>query len=153
MSWNDFKEQYQPDFHTWIKNGLNDEALHWVKHFARHLSSGDRNKKLTTSKLRKFFGEVKRLQVELLALPVNEEERNKKVDKIYMKLKLLPVKLAYDVGREKDKNHKIVDFYHAIDEMIDQVEKKEFEKHFSHFVEMFEAVVAYFKAYEEGISI
>ncbi len=180
-------------FESWIKKGINDNAIQWARDFAKHLTNKNfdrktvekfqrnenlkkkereeilnlefnddhtlkyNNKKkqyftrqtLSTSKLRKFFGAVKKIQV---SGKFEEDE--------YRAFKLLMPKLAYDVGREKNKQHKIVDFYFAIKEMSDQVEnpaiaqdKKEPQKQFKNFVELLESIVAYFKAYENQIAL
>lgn len=86
--------------------------------------------KLTTSQLRKFFGEVKRQQME----GYNETD-----------FVLLKPKLAYAVGRA-DKNSKIKDFYRVIAQLMDLVNSPET---FKRFIQVFEAIVAYHKAAEE----
>jgi CRISPR-associated protein Csm2 len=86
--------------------------------------------KLTTNQLRKFFGEVKRQQMQ----GYNEAD-----------FVLLKPKLAYAVGRN-DKNAKIKDFYDVISDAIDKVKS---EEHFKNFIKIFEAIVAYHKAAEE----
>lgn len=94
--------------------------------------------KLTTSQLRKFFGEVKRQQM----MGYNETD-----------FVLLKPKLAYAVGRAKDSNAKINDFYHVIAKAIDSVKastQEESEKRFKNFIKVFEAIVAYHKAAEDS---
>lgn len=86
--------------------------------------------KLTTSQLRKFFGEVKRQQME----GYNETA-----------FVLLKPKLAYAVGRA-DRNSKIKDFYLTISNLMDLVKD---EKTFKNFIQVFEAIVPYHKAAEE----
>ena len=88
--------------------------------------------KLTTNQLRKFFGEVKRQQME----GFNETD-----------FILLKPKLAYAVGRAKDPKAKINDFYLVIANAIDRVKN---EKQFKNFIQIFEAIVAYHKAAEES---
>lgn len=93
------------------------------------------NAKLTTNQLRKFFGEVKRQQME----GFNETD-----------FILLKPKLAYAVGRTKDPKAKINDFYLVIANAIDRVKD---ETQFKNFVQIFEAIVAYHKAAEEKIDL
>lgn len=88
------------------------------------------NNRLTTSQLRKFFGEVKRQQME------GYDETA---------FILLKPKLAYAVGRAKEKNAKIKDFYEVMSAAIDLVHN---ECQFKRFVQIFEAIVAYHKAAE-----
>ena len=97
--------------------------------------------KLTTNQLRKFFGEVKRLQMQGF-------------DK--SSLLMLKPKLAYAVGRaNKDNNQnspqpKINDFYRVISDAIDKVQD---ENNFKNFIQIFEAIVAYHKVSESGAVI
>lgn len=86
--------------------------------------------KLTTSQLRKFFGEVKKQQMQGYDPTA---------------FILLKPKLAYAVGRA-DRNSKIKDFYTVISDAIDKVSDK---KSFDNFILIFEAIVAYHKAAEE----
>lgn len=90
---------------------------------------------LTTNQLRKFFGEVKRQQMS----GFNQTD-----------FVLLKPKLAYAVGRAKEKDAKIRDFYFVIANAIDKVKN---ENDFKNFIKIFEAIVAYHKAAEEKISL
>lgn len=91
--------------------------------------------KLTTNQLRKFFGEVKRQQMS----GYNQTD-----------FVLLKPKLAYAVGRAKQKDSKIKDFYWVISNAIDKVHD---EQHFKNFIKIFEAIVAYHKAAEEKMNV
>lgn len=90
--------------------------------------------KLTTNQLRKFFGEVKRQQMQGFD----------KTDFIMLK-----PKLAYAVGRS-DKASKIKDLYFVLSNAIDKVTD---ENGFRNFIAIFEAIVAYHKAAESGQSL
>lgn len=141
----------------WIKdritNDYPDGTIPWAKEFGTYLARKDdiaykdknltipklknkwkvKRKELTTNQLRKFFGEVKRLQT-FKNLP--EEE-----------LAMLKPKLAYAVARVGDEDAKINDFYEVMQEGIDMVSDKE---EFKNFIKIFEAIVAYHKAAEES---
>lgn len=146
----------EPIQENWIKEGITNKpeigTIAWVEKFGIHLAKkGDvaykdykctipKTKKngdkilrpiLTTNQLRKFFGEVKRLQG-------FSEYRSSE-------FALLKPKLAYAVARAKDEDAKIHDFYHVIAKAIDIVESK---KDFKNFIKIFEAIVAYHKAAE-----
>ncbi len=86
--------------------------------------------KLTTNQLRRFFGEVKRQEMQ------GYDETQ---------FILLKPKLAYAVGRDKG-NTKIDEFYQLMYPLIDAVTD---QKSFENFIQVFEAVVAYHKAAEE----
>lgn len=135
-----------------IKDRVTDVTVEFAKRFGSYLGKDDRRSeidrngkqkqikesKLTTSQLRKFFGEVKKQQM-------NGYDETEFV--------LLKPKLAYAVGRAKDANAKINDFYHVISRAIDCVKadtKKESETRFHNFIKVFEAIVAYHKAAEES---
>lgn len=123
------------------------KSVDFAERFGKHLGSDKKEvdpkngrekiteAKLTTSQLRKFFGEVKRQQMEGY-----DETR----------FVLLKPKLAYAVGRAKDQKSKINDFYLVIANAIDRVKD---ENQFKHFIQIFEAIVAYHKAAEENMKI
>ena len=130
-----------------IKQRITEDTVDFAERFGKHLAVDDvseyidRNtskpktkverKKLTTSQLRKFFGEVKRQQI-------------KGFDKT--EFTLLRPKLAYAVGRVADKEAKINDFNFVISEAIKIVEN---EDDFKRFIKIFEAIVAYHKSEEK----
>lgn len=118
-------------------------SVDFAERFGKHLGTNDiiqdkngreksADNKLTTSQLRKFFGEVKRQQMEGYD-PT--------------RFILLKPKLAYAVGRAKDKKSKINDFYYVIADAVDRVRN---EQQFKNFIMVFEAIVAYHKAAEES---
>ncbi len=122
-----------------IKENVTSRSVEIAKAFGEYLGTDElkadyyskAKAKLTTSQLRKFFGEVKRQQM------VGFRETD---------FILLKPKLAYAVGRD-DKNTKIDDFYKVISDAIDKVNTK---KDFNNFVKIFEAIVAYHKIAEKG---
>ena len=97
---------------------------------------------LTTSQLRKFFGEIRRMQAEIQHQKVDSTDKQK-FDKT--SLLMLKPKLAYQVGREKDSNGKVRDFYSQLSIGVDAVQTRE---DFKKFVKIVEAVVAYHKEKE-----
>ncbi len=129
-----------------IKDKITGWTVDFAERFGKHLALDDvseyvdtktgktktkiERKKLTTSQLRKFFGEVKRQQI-------------KGFDKT--EFTLLRPKLAYAVGRVSDKDAKINDFNYVISEAIKVVE---YEADFKRFIKIFEAIVAYHKSVE-----
>lgn len=115
----------------WQKEKPDKNTVAKAAKFGQYLAV-ERNK-LTTSQLRKFFGEVKRLQMR--GYKDNESD-----------FIMLKPKLAYAVGRAK-KDNKIHDFYHVLADGIDKVNNA---KEFKNFIKIFEAIVAYHKAAEES---
>lgn len=142
MAWNKNKLIPQSE----ITDKVTEETVKFAQEFGSYLGRDskktivDKNgrskevkeSKLTTNQLRKFFGEVKRQQMS------GYDETD---------FVLLKPKLAYAVGRAKDENAKINDFYHVIAKAIDEVKN---EQHFKNFIKIFEAIVAYHKASEES---
>ena len=142
---------------SWIRDEITPETVVFAEEFGRKLASNGKHKekrfskkenrevdyeveevKLTTSQLRKFFGEVKRQQT------IGYKESS---------FVLLKPKLAYAVGRVKDgrKYYKIEDLYNVLANAIDVVaspETKNKEKAFRNFIAFFEAIVAYHKSEE-----
>lgn len=125
-----------------ITDGITDKTVSFAREFGEYLSRDDKDSderrtvagKLTTNQLRKFFGEVKRQQ--LLGYDPSS-------------FVMLKPKLAYAVGRA-DKTNKIKDFYKVIVTAMGHVRD---ERTFKNFVQVFEAIVAYHKAYEAGANI
>ena len=142
---------------SWIQDEITPEAVVFAEKFGRKLANNGKRiekrfspkekrevdveieeVKLTTSQLRKFFGEVKRQQT------IGYQESS---------FILLKPKLAYAVGRVKDgrKYYKIEDLYNVLSNAIDIVvspETKDKEKAFHNFIAFFEAIVAYHKSEE-----
>lgn len=136
-----------------ITDKVTEETVKFAQKFGSYLGCNDESTyidkkgiqktkieraKLTTTQLRKFFGEVKRQQLK------GYDETD---------FVLLKPKLAYAVGRAKDPNAKINDFYFVISKAIDCVKadtKEESNKRFKNFIKIFEAIVAFHKATEES---
>lgn len=108
---------------------IDDNILKAAEKFAEDLCKKEnRGKELTTSQIRRFYGEVKRLQLNGYD-PVG--------------VKMLKPKLAYAAGRAGE-NDKIRMFYKILSKAIDKIDD---EDSFNNFVKMFEAIVAYHKLY------
>ena len=138
MSWN--KNDLIPKEE--IQNKVTNVTVQFAERFGKYLAVDDYDSEpLTTSQLRKFFGEVKRQQ---MMTEFNETE-----------FTMLKPKLAYAVGRakqngKKNKAQKIEDFYAVITDAIDTVLKStDRPKAFKNFITAFEAIVAYHKAAEK----
>ena len=137
MSWN--KNDLIPKEE--IQNKVTDVTVQFAEKFGKYLAVDDYDSEpLTTSQLRKFFGEVKRQQM----MGYNETE-----------FTMLKPKLAYAVGRakqngKKNKAQKIEDFFTVITDAIDKVlSSSDRTKAFKNFITAFEAIVAYHKAAEK----
>jgi len=127
-----------------IKVKVTEQSVAFAERFGRHLGQTEESfdergrrssdEKLTSSQLRKFFGEVKRQQM----------QGYNKTDFIMLK-----PKLAYAVGRafanSSNKYFKIKDLYIVLTDAIDKVSD---DKSFKNFISIFEAIVAYHKASE-----
>ena len=138
MSWN--KNERIPKEE--IQNKVTDVTVQFAEKFGKYLAVDDFDAEpLTTSQLRKFFGEVKRQQ---MMREFNETE-----------FTMLKPKLAYAVGRakqngKKNKAQNIEDFYNVITDAIDKVlNSTDRPKAFKNFITAFEAIVAYHKAAEK----
>ena len=137
MSWN--KNDLIPKEE--IQNKVTDVTVQFAEKFGKYLAVEEYDSEpLTTSQLRKFFGEVKRQQM----MGYNETE-----------FTMLKPKLAYAVGRakqngKKNKMQKIEDFFTVITDAIDKVlSSSDRVKAFKNFITAFEAIVAYHKAAEK----
>lgn len=131
MSWNNQdlipKEEIQKE--------VTEETVNFAERFGSYLAAKDDSAEpLTTSQLRKFFGEVKRQQM------IGYQEST---------FVMLKPKLAYAVGRAKNgkkKHVKIEDFYNVLADAVDKVNaSSDKKKAFANFIAIFEAIVAYHK--------
>ena len=130
---------------NWLTNKVTEETVQYAEELAKHLSKGNKDERiqaLTTSQLRKFFGAVKQLQMNVELYGYQESE-----------LVMLKPKLAYAAGRSHKNNSsfrtfKIDDFRDVIDKAIDIVNHSTDKKlAFDNFIQFFEAIVAYHKVY------
>ena len=145
MAWNKFIPA------TEITDKVTNATVLFAEEFGTYLGTDEKGvnnngrtitiaSKLTTSQLRKFFGEVKRQQM-------NGWDETA--------FALLKPKLAYAKGRaninkKRNQINKIDDFYTIIVAAIDLVLKSaDKKKAFNNFTQIFEAIVAYHKAAEE----
>lgn len=123
-----------------VSEGIKDEHLPLLKKLGRDLGTDDTQKlptgkskvvkaKLTTSQIRKFFGEIKRIQADF--------------DNCKNDIVLLDPKIAYAVGRAKKNNEpsKIEDFYKEVGPLLSEIRGD--KQRFKNFVNIIEAIVAY----------
>lgn len=111
----------------WITHGIDKDAIDYCSKLAFKI------RRVSSSQLRNFFGELRRIQMKGY-----ESNRNS----FYM----LKPKLAYAVARARDTNNGLKNFKEEISKMMDKVSN---EKQFENFVTMIEAIVAYHKALEK----
>lgn len=127
---------------TELHDKITIKTVKFAEEFGTYLAKADSDdlkgaRVLTTSQLRKFFGDVKRQQL----TGYNATS-----------FAMLKPKLAYAVGRAKAKAKaqgklKIEDFRDVLVDAIDKVEKASDKKQaFNNFITAFEAIVAYHKA-------
>lgn len=128
----------------WIRNGINKEAVLYSDDFgnilANDLSTKDKKDKeeLSTNQIRNVFGEVRRIQMRMDDWP-----------KIESSVLLLKPKLAYAAKRAKSATALALKevLSSGLDEVIEAETEDEKKKRFLNFVDFFEAVLAYHKAY------
>ena len=134
----------------WFRRGISTESVDYADKFAQHLVKEEKIPgtgtfvilPLTTSQLRKFFGAVKNLQMNISINGYSESD-----------FIMLKPKLAYAVGRVRQKNQKckerrIEDFAEVISSSIDiTVNSINKDEAFKNFISFFEAIVAYHKRY------
>jgi len=129
----------------WVRAEITDEAVEWTKSFGFFLQQKDTTNPLTTSQIRKFFGELKRIQAD--------------PEKYQEEIPMLKAKLAYAVGRDAStkfdrstrKNElsystKIKEFYEELELGINSIRKGE-NKDLVRFVKLVESIVAFHKYY------
>lgn len=114
---------------------IDDTVVGWANSFGEYLTSkNDGTNDLSTSQIRRFFGEMKRIQSDF----------KKYQDEVPM----IKAKLAYAVGRDYDNRKrrpksKIQEFFDELERGLNAIQGK--EKHFKNFVKLVEAIVAFHK--------
>ena len=124
---------------NWItgEKKIDSESVQWLESFGKFLAISDFNdpKPITTTQIRKFFGEVKKIQADFSI----------KKNQIIM----LSPKLAYAVGRDeydpklRRKKTKILEFQKEVDRAIKAI--NEDKSNYDRFVSILEGIVAYHK--------
>jgi CRISPR-associated protein Csm2 len=122
---------------SWIQDQIDEEAVQWAESFGKFLTSSEgETGPLTTSQIRRFYGELKRIQAD--------------PSKFQADIPMLKAKLAYAVGRDVRSHNplkyksKIKEFYVELAKGIDEVRKNN-KNDFINFVKIVEAIVAYHK--------
>lgn len=137
--------QLNPD---WIihEKGLPFEAIQFAEAFGKHLAALFKNRKgriisgrdsLSTTQLRNFFSEIRRIQV--------KKDFEENPSDFFM----LKPKLRYAAARvlSNQRYNRIKDFVDVLTVLIDKVSETKKEAHFQNFTKFVEAVVAYHKWY------
>jgi len=121
----------------WVSERLEDSAITFAEDFGQHLcdlqSGRPGRMALTTSQIRNFFGEVKRIQA-------------KGFEKQRTSFLLIRPKLAYAEARvlAKNRDSRISDFRKIMELAHSAVRT---EEQFQNFVDLLEATLAYHKFY------
>src|SRR5690625_7824315 len=124
---------------TWITKSINYEAVKWTEVEGQKLAKkSGKQSALTTSQLRKFFGELRRIESDF--------------DRYKEDVPLLKVRLAYAVGRDKNnkgQNRSKIDiFYSLFNDMAEAYEKsaeKDRKEKIHRMVKLIESKVAFHK--------
>lgn len=121
----------------WIHNPITPDVVSWCESFGKYLAPKDQYDKnsLTTSQLRRFFGEVKRIQ---MCQPLSTSD-----------IAMLNPLLAYAVGRDmkNGKSSRILQFQQEIKIAINAIRIDRVKEDFDNFIKIVEAIVAYHKFY------
>ena len=117
----------------WIKNGFsNKKDLDLIEHFGKYVAgkAGGQGKSISTSQIRIAYGEISRLKMQF----------------DHTDVMMLRPKIAYAAAREGGDKYK--DLKKVLTIAVDTVtESKNKEAAFNNLASMFEAILAYHKAY------
>jgi len=128
---------------------LNGDAVKMVEEADKLGNQLARTDNLMTSQIRAIFGEVRRLQGLLSFSGLDEDisSIHEQKESAFRKLYLLKPKMAY--RKEKEKGYGVKNLVAVLDPALilvfQDVEKR--EERFVHFIEFFEAILAYHRAY------
>ena len=98
--------------------------------------------RLSTNQIRNIFGTVRRIEMNWPERPQDEAERQR-ITKAQRELLLLKPKMAYQAKRERSRGVGMLT--DVLTQAIDLVEGD--RSRFQHFVDFFEAILAYHKAH------
>lgn len=124
----------------WVQNSASAEMVTWADSFGKFLAKKEKDdqfKPLSTSQLRKFFGEMRRIQADF--------------DYAKSDVPMLKPKLAYSVGRAykpklRRAETRIQEFFEEISTGLSYIRTDgHFFSDFNNFVKVVEAIVAYHK--------
>lgn len=100
------------------------------------------SRQLSTSQIRNIFGTVRRIEMNWPAAPTDEAGQ-RAAAQAYRELQLLKPKMAYQARREGGRGVQVLT--EVLTDAIDLVGND--RQHFQHFVDFFEAILAYHKAH------
>ena len=121
------------NFESWINSGADDDMVKYAEVCGVYMAYYD----LSASKIRSFYGEIKRIQMLLMGGDLEKEK-----SAFY----LLKPKVAYALGRDKD-NKGLQLFKEVFDNASRYVKFENKNKTpYNNFCNLFEAILAYHKA-------
>lgn len=125
----EFKQKFDK---TWISEKLNTKAVNYAEDLGRYLQE----EKFSTSQIRNIYGEVKRIEQKGIG---NSDS--------FSSFLLLKPKLAYAAKRTDKQSANV--FKNELNQAIDVVleDSSNQEARFKNFCQLFEAVLAYHKAF------
>ena len=113
-----------------------ETLVKWADSLGKYLKDAG----LTTSQIRSLFGEVRQIQAEWSIEGRRDHARHRLI--------LLKPKMAYRARRERGKAvEELVSVLRPALDLVTQASGNKQDENFQHFVEFFEAILAYHKAY------
>lgn len=127
---------------TIIINGDAKTMVREADRIGKSLTNGKESDKLSTSQIRAIFGEVRQIQGKM-KIPQDKERA-----RAFKRLYLLKPKMKYRVAKENNKQgvKNLVSVLEPALDLVFQSEEQK-EQRFEHFVQFFEAILAYHRAY------
>ncbi len=136
-----------------VVNGNAELMVKEADRIGKLLVQGGDSDKLSTSQIRAIFGEVRKIQGQI-AIPEHTsdtESAQKNKERAFRRLYLLIPKMKYRVEKERGKPgiKRIVAILEPAVRLVmaSDIGKQERDKRFGYFVEFFEAILAYHRAY------
>lgn len=103
---------------------------------------------LSTNQIRSLFGEVRQIQGEWAIARQKGAQADTERQKVLRRLILLKPKMEYRARRERGQAvHALVDVLKPALDAVTQAPAEKQDEYFGRFVEFFEAILAYHKAY------
>lgn len=120
---------------NWVKNQITDATIIFTNEFGRELANSGRG--LTTSQIRNFFGEMRRIQMN-------------GIEKEFSSFLLLEPKLAYAVKRRtntqgRDELDRFFKFFQQCKKAMDLNDREKLPGQFTNLLQIMEAIIAFHK--------
>lgn len=143
----EFTSDHQAELKKWISEQFETNTINYADKFGKYLYQN----RLTSSQMRIIYGEVKRIEANILAINDTQsaEQQGESLKRSKKDFLLLRPKIAYAAKRSGSRGiedlQKVMEVAHGAVELDEG--RARFKETMENFADFFEAILAYHKAY------